>query len=89
LADAWVSAPDARTSWPRGRSARLLVDIADSAPDLVVLERMVNGEPGLVLQQGGGTMTVIAFDVEDGRITARWAVRNPAEVRSWRPAPAS
>ena len=28
-------------------------------------------------------MTVLAFDITDGRITHIWAVRNPEKLRSW------
>ena len=43
--------------------ARFAVDIAGRAPDLTILERTVNGQPGLVAQQDGVTVTVMAFDV--------------------------
>jgi RNA polymerase sigma-70 factor (ECF subfamily) len=63
--------------------ARILLDIADMAPDLVLLERTVNGQPGLVAQQGGVTVTVLAFDIAVDRITHIWAVRNPEKLRPW------
>ena len=63
--------------------ARILVDIADLAPDLMLLERTVNGQPGLVAQQDGVTVTVLAFDVAVDRITHIWAVRNPEKLRPW------
>ncbi len=64
--------------------ARYLVDLAGRAPgNLGFLERRVNGQPGLVAQQDGVTVTVFAFDVADGRITHIWAVRNPDKLRPW------
>jgi hypothetical protein len=64
--------------------ARLFVDIAGRAPDLTILERTVNGQPGLVAQLDGVTTTVMAFDVAGGRIRHLWAVRNPDKLRPWR-----
>ena len=49
----------------------------------VVLEATVNGQPGLVAQQDGVTVTVLAFDVVGDRISRIWAVRNPEKLRSW------
>jgi RNA polymerase sigma factor (sigma-70 family) len=63
--------------------ARYLVDIADRAPSLTILERTVNGQPGLVAQQDGITVTVFAFDAEGDRIKHIWAVRNPDKLRPW------
>ena len=63
--------------------ARYLADIAGRAPSLTILERTVNGQPGLVAQQDGVTVTVFAFDVAGGRITHIWAVRNPDKLRPW------
>jgi RNA polymerase sigma factor (sigma-70 family) len=63
--------------------ARYLVDIASLASDVTILERTVNGQPGLVAQQDGITVTVFAFDVADDRIKRIWAVRNPEKLRPW------
>jgi RNA polymerase sigma-70 factor (ECF subfamily) len=63
--------------------ARVLVDIAGGAPDLTMLERAVNGQPGLIAQQHGITVTVMAFDIAGNRIKHIWAVRNPEKLRSW------
>jgi RNA polymerase sigma-70 factor (ECF subfamily) len=59
------------------------VDIARIAPNLTILERTVNGQPGLVAQQDGVTVTVFAFDVAGDRIKHIWAVRNPEKLRPW------
>ncbi|MFC9682995.1 RNA polymerase sigma factor SigJ [Streptomyces sp. NPDC056948] len=65
------------------RIAQYMVAIADRAPGLELLERSVNGVPGLVAQHAGVVMTVAAFDVSDGRVTRIWAVRNPEKLRPW------
>ncbi|MGH3166840.1 MAG: RNA polymerase subunit sigma-24, partial [Trebonia sp.] len=66
-----------------GPVARYLADLARLAPSVTFLERMVNGQPGLVAQQDGVTVTVFAFDVADDRITRIWAVRNPDKLHPW------
>ena len=63
--------------------ARYLVDIAGRASGVTILERTVNGQPGLVAQQDGVTVTVFAFDVAGDRIKHIWAVRNPDKLRPW------
>lgn len=63
--------------------ARAFVDIADRALDLRLLERTVNGQPGLVVQQEGVTAAVLAFDVTGDRVKQVWAVRNPEKLRLW------
>jgi hypothetical protein len=63
--------------------ARGLFAVADTNPDLVMLERTVNGQPGLVLQQGGVTGTVMAFEIAGDRIVRIWAIRNPEKLRPW------
>jgi len=63
--------------------ARTYVDIASRAPNLTLLERTVNGQPGLVAQIDGVTVTVYAFDIMDDRIARIWAIRNPQKLRMW------
>jgi RNA polymerase sigma factor (sigma-70 family) len=63
--------------------ARGCVNFASQAPGLKILERTVNGQPGLVGQQDGVTVAVVAFDVADGRIKQMWAVLNPEKLRPW------
>ncbi|GAA0703356.1 RNA polymerase sigma factor SigJ [Kitasatospora atroaurantiaca] len=65
------------------RIARYIIEIGDRAPGLTLLERSVNGRPGLVAQHGGVTVTVAAFSLADDRITHIWAVRNPEKLRPW------
>ena len=63
--------------------ARYLVGLANRSASLTLLERTVNGQPGLVAQQDGVTVTVFAFGVAGDRITRIWAVRNPDKLRPW------
>jgi RNA polymerase sigma-70 factor (ECF subfamily) len=66
------------------QAARYLAGIAGRAPgNVTFLERTVNGQPGLVAQQDGVTVTVFAFDVAGNRIARIWAVRNPGKLRPW------
>ena len=64
--------------------ARAWVEIANRAPSNArFLERTVNGQPGLVAQQDGVTVTVFAFEITGDRITHIWVVRNPDKLRPW------
>jgi RNA polymerase sigma-70 factor (ECF subfamily) len=64
--------------------ARAWVEIANrAAGTMTFLERTVNGQPGLVAQQDGRTVTVFAFDVAGDRIRHIWVVRNPDKLRPW------
>ncbi|MFE0135681.1 RNA polymerase sigma factor SigJ [Streptomyces sp. NPDC059037] len=66
--------------------ARYLIALTSATSDLdrTLLERTVNGQPGLVIQQDGITTGVIAFDITGDRIKHLWAVRNPEKLRPWR-----
>jgi RNA polymerase sigma factor (sigma-70 family) len=64
--------------------ARSWVEIAHRmAGNMTLLERTVNGQPGLVTQQDGVTVTVFAFEVAGDRIKHIWVVRNPEKLRTW------
>jgi RNA polymerase sigma-70 factor (ECF subfamily) len=63
--------------------AHFFADIAARAPDVTLLERTVNGQPGLVAQLDGGTVVVFAFEVAGDRIKHIWAVLNPNKLRPW------
>jgi RNA polymerase sigma factor (sigma-70 family) len=63
--------------------ARILVDIAGRTPNLRMLERTVNGQPGLVAEHDGVIAVVMAFDIAGDRIKRIWAVRNPDKLRRW------
>ncbi|WP_370968760.1 RNA polymerase sigma factor SigJ [Amycolatopsis sp. cg9] len=54
-----------------------------AAGGLTLVERAVNGLPGLLLTRGDDLAAVYAFDVADGRITRIWAMRNPEKLRPW------
>jgi RNA polymerase sigma factor (sigma-70 family) len=57
--------------------------LAGGVAGLALLERTVNGQPGLIAQQDGVTVTVFAFDTAGDQITRIWAVRNPDKLRPW------
>jgi RNA polymerase sigma factor (sigma-70 family) len=64
--------------------ARAWIEIANrSLANMTLLERTVNGQPGLIAQQDGVTVTVFAFDIAGDRIKHIWAVRNPEKLRPW------
>jgi RNA polymerase sigma factor (sigma-70 family) len=62
--------------------ARFYAGIAGLAINLTILERAVNGQPGLVAQLDG-VVTVFAFGIAGDRIGHIWAVRNPEKLRPW------
>jgi len=66
-----------------GQIARFFADRGDAASGLTILERTVNGQPGLVAQLDGDTVAVYAFDLADGKIKHIWAVLNPDKLRPW------
>jgi RNA polymerase sigma-70 factor (ECF subfamily) len=63
--------------------AHACLDFAGRALELTLVETTVNGQPGLIAQQDGVTVTVYAFAVAGGRISRIWAVRNPEKLRPW------
>ncbi|WP_030675221.1 RNA polymerase sigma factor SigJ [Streptomyces sp. NRRL B-1347] len=63
--------------------ARQLVMLMSMVPDLTILERTVNGQPGLVVEHAGAVASVVAFDFEGDRISRFWSVRNPEKLRPW------
>ncbi|MFJ9815246.1 RNA polymerase sigma factor SigJ [Streptomyces sp. NPDC101151] len=67
----------------RERIAHAYLNVARIAPDMTLLERTVNGRPGLVAQQHGITVTGLAFRIAGDRITHIWGVRNPEKLRPW------
>ena len=67
----------------REKLARYAFGVAGKVSDVTILERTVNGQPGLMVQERGATVTVMAFAVNAGRIIRIWAVRNPEKLRSW------
>ncbi|MQY05463.1 RNA polymerase sigma factor SigJ [Actinomadura macrotermitis] len=63
------------------RVARLLLAFT-GRPLEVLRVVLVNGAPGLVIDAPSGTLTVVSFTVDGGRITALDIVRNPDKLTS-------
>ncbi|MFC0029369.1 RNA polymerase sigma factor SigJ [Micromonospora chaiyaphumensis] len=63
--------------------ARFFADRPAAAPGLALVERTVNGQPGLVAQRDGVTVSVMAFHVTGNRIDHIWAVLNPEKLHPW------
>ncbi|GAA1447858.1 RNA polymerase sigma factor SigJ [Leifsonia poae] len=63
--------------------ARYLVALAQRAGALALLERTVNGQPGLVAIDEGVTVAVYAFDIAEHRVQRLWVIRNPEKLRNW------
>ncbi|MGW5669534.1 RNA polymerase sigma factor SigJ [Micromonospora sp. NPDC003776] len=63
--------------------ARFFAGLADGLGAVTLLERTVNGQPGLVAQRDGVTVAVYAFQVSGERITRIWAILNPEKIRPW------
>src|SRR5713226_2423280 len=64
--------------------AQAWIEIANRTPsNMTVLERTVNGQPGLVAQQDGVTVTVFAFDIAGDRIKFICVIRTPEKLRPW------
>lgn len=63
---------------------RAWVELADRVGGLTLLERTVNGQPGVIArQEDGTTVTVFSFEIVEGRIRHIWATRNPAKLGPW------
>jgi len=79
----WIPEPlPEPAEWISSRPAAP-ADLAAGAPALTILERTVNGQPGLIAQHNGTTVTVFAFDITGDHITRIWAIRNPDKLRPW------
>ncbi|MGW1777611.1 RNA polymerase sigma factor SigJ [Streptomyces sp. NPDC002143] len=68
------------------RIAHFFAGRMDSVPDVTLVESTVNGQPGLVAQVDGVSVSVLAFDMAGDRIKRIWAVLNPDKLRPWRTA---
>ena len=51
-----------------GQVARYLANLAAHGPSLAIVERTVNGQPGLIAQRNGTTVTVFAFGITGDHI---------------------
>ena len=70
----------ARPAKPGARNvARWLIALARRPPRSLRMV-MVNGAPGLVMRDGDGVLTVIAFTIDADRITAMDVMRNPDKL---------
>lgn len=67
----------------REEVARAWIALADRVAGTTLVERTVNGQPGVVAQEAGTTVTIFAFDVVDDRIRQIWVVRNPEKLGPW------
>ncbi|MEU8819615.1 RNA polymerase sigma factor SigJ [Actinoplanes sp. NPDC048796] len=67
----------------RDQIARHAASLFRVMPGMDILERTVNGHPGLVVQLSGVTVTVLAFELAPSGITRVWAIRNPAKLGAW------
>ena len=63
--------------------ARFFAERTSVLAGMTLLERTVNGQPGLAVQLAGATVAVLAFEVADDRIRHIWAVLNPEKLRPW------
>ena len=63
--------------------AASLVHLARLAGGLELLERTVNGQPGLVAVNGEEVLSVYAFDIDGAHIRRIWAIRNPDKLWAW------
>jgi RNA polymerase sigma-70 factor (ECF subfamily) len=52
-----------------------------SNPSKLVRASFVNGLPGFVTLEADGELQTTAFEIEDGRITAIYVVRNPDKLK--------
>jgi RNA polymerase sigma-70 factor (ECF subfamily) len=63
--------------------ARFYAERASAVAGVTILERTVNGQPGLVAQLDGTTVAVFAFDIAGDRIHRIWVILNPDKLRPW------
>lgn len=64
--------------------ARACLDLAERTPGLTILERAVNGQPGLISSHEGVTRAVLAFHITGEEIKHIWAVFDPETLTTWR-----
>ncbi|MGM7648638.1 RNA polymerase sigma factor SigJ [Nocardia sp. JW2] len=60
------------------------IHIGTRLSTVVLVERMVNGQLGLVAEADGKVISVYSFDIVDDRISRIWVMRNPEKLRAWR-----
>jgi RNA polymerase sigma factor (sigma-70 family) len=65
------------------RIARSWITLATMIGEFTIVERSVNGRPGLAVEIGGTVATVYSFEIVNNRIKHIWAVRNPDKLKRW------
>jgi RNA polymerase sigma-70 factor, ECF subfamily len=64
------------------RVARFLINLGRRfAGEIAVHPAVVNGDAGVVVMLSGDVDFIIACDIEEGRVTSIWGVRNPDKLR--------
>ncbi|MCW2752554.1 MAG: polymerase, sigma-24 subunit, subfamily [Aeromicrobium sp.] len=63
--------------------AELMVYLMERVGSVELLERTVNGQPGLVAIEAGATIAVYSFDIANDQIQRMWIMRNPEKLRQW------
>ena len=65
------------------RSARLLVRLLATAPDMVATPQSVNGHAGLVFRRDDSVIGVLSLDARGDTVHDIWIVLNPEKLRRW------
>jgi RNA polymerase sigma-70 factor (ECF subfamily) len=66
--------------------ARFFIDVYRRQPDAVIREVVINGAPGLSVEDGGRhVLAVVSFAVRGRRIRNVWVMRNPDKLTTWNP----
>lgn len=65
------------------RVARFFAGLSERMSSLTVLERTVNGQPGLVTILEGKPLGVASFEIVGGRIRRIWVVTNHEKLGAW------
>jgi RNA polymerase sigma-70 factor (ECF subfamily) len=63
--------------------AEVMVDLMERVGSVELLERTVNGQPGLVAVEDGVPISVYSFDIVNDQIQRMWIMRNPEKLRVW------
>ncbi|WP_067572554.1 hypothetical protein [Nocardia acidivorans] len=64
-------------------TASTWIQLAGRVGEVTLLERTVNGQPGLVAELDGTGVSVYAFDISDNRITRIRVIRDREKLRPW------
>lgn len=63
--------------------ARLLLGYLRKEPGVDIIERNVNGRPGLLFVDGGSTVGVLATEVGEDGLSNLWLLMNPEKLHAW------